>query len=646
MSTPPYLSLNHSSTLTTLQSNDYVVGFSGGEPVRIKHTDYVAQLAAILPNTGGGGSSSLLISKQLQAAYYTGDAINVTYGALGGSGSYSYFTNDPLPPGLTLSEAGALAGTLTDVGNYTIVVNVIDSNGVDNFATEIVSITSLVAVTGALGELANHAVVGGAYAASGAYSPYTFSVIGTLPPGMAVNPNGTRAGTLTTPGTYTFSVVATDSTGLTGKLVETVIVDPIVMTIVGSAGPLINGATASGAYTVTGNGTAPYTFAATGTLPPGLSVGTDGTISGTVTTNGSYDTIITVTDANGETATYTDTIVVGVLAVSNTTTDATNNAVFAGTLAISGVYVTPLAVTMSGAPSWLSAAISGATVQFSGTPGSSDTTATFNVTVTDSASQSVEVSVTLTVVAPAILVSGAMGSVYNGAAFSGAYTASGGNSPYTFSTTGTLPPGLTVASDGTRSGTATTLGTYSYTVTATDANGITGTLNESITIASAPHAEWDPTQANPTLVISNGVATNSIAGSTTGTNSGMVLSDTQITQKTYVEFLIKTPAAAIAGVGIVTSVPDFVYATDKVGDGHQQSGVYVPSGGVNQSYFVYNVTVATDGTANEYRVGMAVDPITPGYWVTFDGGTTWAVGDDGTAGDPANYGVTYHYIGP
>ncbi len=73
-------------------------------------------------------------------------------------------------------------------------------------------------------------------------------------------------------------------------------------------------------------------------------------------------------------------------------------------------------------------------------------------------------------VSPASLSSGTVGSSY-----SQSVTASGGTSSYTYAvTTGTLPAGLTLASNGTLSGTPTTSGTSNFTITATDANGCTG----------------------------------------------------------------------------------------------------------------------------------------------------------------------------
>src|SRR5204863_409753 len=65
-------------------------------------------------------------------------------------------------------------------------------------------------------------------------------------------------------------------------------------------------------------------------------------------------------------------------------------------------------------------------------------------------------------------------------------TGSGGTGgPYTFSATG-LPAGLTMASDGTISGTPTVNGSFSYTVTVTDKDGHSGTVNCSVTVNPPP----------------------------------------------------------------------------------------------------------------------------------------------------------------
>lgn len=74
-----------------------------------------------------------------------------------------------------------------------------------------------------------------------------------------------------------------------------------------------------------------------------------------------------------------------------------------------------------------------------------------------------------------------------GSAYNATVTVSGGTAPYTWSlTTGNLPAGLVLDSNGTISGTPTTAGTFNLTVTVTDKNGGTDTQALSLSIAEQP----------------------------------------------------------------------------------------------------------------------------------------------------------------
>ncbi|MBI5102442.1 MAG: Ig-like domain-containing protein, partial [Nitrospirae bacterium] len=80
---------------------------------------------------------------------------------------------------------------------------------------------------------------------------------------------------------------------------------------------------------------------------------------------------------------------------------------------------------------------------------------------------------------PATLPDGTAGSVYGRS-----ITAGGGTGPYAFTvTSGPLPAGLTLATDGTLSGIPTGTGTFSFTITATDANSCAGSQLYSVTIS-------------------------------------------------------------------------------------------------------------------------------------------------------------------
>jgi hypothetical protein len=107
-------------------------------------------------------------------------------------------------------------------------------------------------------------------------------------------------------------------------------------------------------------------------------------------------------------------------------------------------------------------------------------------TVTATTTGAAPVNFSLTNVAPLSLPAALPGGTY-GSAYSQTLMASGGaGGPYSFAlTAGALPTGLNMASDGTLSGTATAAGSFTYTVTATDSGGLTGSQSYTLTIDPA-----------------------------------------------------------------------------------------------------------------------------------------------------------------
>ncbi|TSC89904.1 MAG: hemagglutinin-related protein [Parcubacteria group bacterium Gr01-1014_3] len=111
-------------------------------------------------------------------------------------------------------------------------------------------------------------------------------------------------------------------------------------------------------------------------------------------------------------------------------------------------------------------------------------------------------------------------------AYSQTVTATGGSGSYTYAVTaGSLPTGLTLASNGTITGTPTTAATYAFTITATDVSGCTASRAYSVTIASAcPTVSFSPTDF---VDGQDGRASDtSVAGtltSSTGTGSNQAL---------------------------------------------------------------------------------------------------------------------------
>jgi hypothetical protein len=114
---------------------------------------------------------------------------------------------------------------------------------------------------------------------------------------------------------------------------------------------------------------------------------------------------------------------------------------------------------------------------------------------------------------PATLPNGAVGTAYNQTV-----TASGGSPLYTFSiSSGSLPAGLSLSSTGAITGSPTTAGTSTFTITARDANGCTGSRLYSITIAGAgcPVITVTPTTLPPAILLFPYTQTITATGGTT-----------------------------------------------------------------------------------------------------------------------------------
>ncbi|MFH0994352.1 MAG: ice-binding family protein [Pseudomonadota bacterium] len=239
-------------------------------------------------------------------------------------------------------------------------------------------------------------------------------------------------------------------------------------------------------------GTAPYTFSVTaGALPTGLSF-TSGLISGTPTTAGTSTFTVTATDAVGCTGLQAYTIVINApvcptisLLPAPPLPQGIVGNLYSQTITASGG-TAPYTFSVTAGP--LPTGLLFASGLISGTP-TTVGTSTFTVTATDAIgctglqaytiviNASVCPSITLT---PPPLPQGTLGVAYNQT-----ITASGGTAPYTFSVTaGALPTGLSFAS-GLISGTPTTAGASTFTVTATDAIGCTGLQAYTVTIAAA-----------------------------------------------------------------------------------------------------------------------------------------------------------------
>lgn len=143
----------------------------------------------------------------------------------------------------------------------------------------------------------------------GGAPPYTYYLLGTLPPGLTVNPTGTITGTPTTLGTYPFTVLVSDtSSPIPQRAAQsfTISITPGPLTITTmSLPPGVAGVPYPATMLQASGGTLPYTWTVTG-LPSGLKSAA-GVITGTPTASGPFSVGVTVTDSTPSAPQHTST---------------------------------------------------------------------------------------------------------------------------------------------------------------------------------------------------------------------------------------------------------------------------------------------------------------------------------------------------
>ncbi len=503
----------------------YTASNSGGTSVPATVTVTVSE--PVITITAGGSLAATV------AVAYT-----QTFTWSGGAQPWSSYQVTNLPAGVSITGTTAntvtISGTPTQAGSFNLNVSATDSstgNGPysvgEAFTLTVAGPTLALAPAGTTFTAPYNVAYSQSFTASGGVGPYTYARTGTLPPDLSFAGN-TVSGTPATPGSYSFTITATD-TGATGTgapftVAQNYTITVAAPTIAVNPATLPNptaGAAYSQTLTATG-GAAPYTFALTaGALPNGIALASGGALSGTSTVVGTYTFTATATDGNGQTGSraYTVTIAAPTLTMTPAagTLTAPYGAAYTQTFTASGGSNT-FSHTLSGAlPAGLS--FSGNTITGTPTvPGNYPITVTATDTVLTGtgAPFSIAQNYTLNVPAPAVAVNPAtLPNPTAGAAYSQTLTATGGSAPYTFAlTAGALPNGIALASGGALSGTSTASGTFAFTIAATDANGQMGDRAYTLVVA-VPTLAVTPvtlpagtagTAYSQTLTISGGIA--------------------------------------------------------------------------------------------------------------------------------------------
>lgn len=339
------------------------------------------------------------------------------------------------------------------------------------------------------------------------------SAAGGLPAGVTFVDNGDGTATLAgtpqagTANTYPLTITAANGNAPNATLNFTLtVINPLAITTTTLPHGIVSVPYAA-SLTATG-GTTPYTWTlASGSLPNGLSLASNGSISGTPTgPPGSSTFTVTVTDSTNpiQTASKALTIVVDAAPTISGPASATFVTGTPGSVGFTSTgSPTPTLSATGTLPAGVTFTDHGDGTGTLGGTAAAGSQGVYPLTIkaANGVGSDATLSFTLTVVAPVVITTTSLPEGTVGSPYVAGLTANGGTPPYTWSlASGSLPAGLTLAPNGTISGTPTgPRGTSTFTVQATDATTPTA-LSDTKQLSIVIHAT--PTQliADPAFV--------------------------------------------------------------------------------------------------------------------------------------------------
>jgi large repetitive protein len=489
-----------------------------GTPTQVGNFSFTVQVNDNSESQGASRTFALAVVEPLQISTASplpsgvaGAPYTTTFAATGGTPPRTGWTvaSGNLPPGLTLNPSTAtLSGTPTASGSFNFSVQVRDSDSLQQitskpFSLFIANPPLVITNTSPLPPGRTGVPYSVPLTASGGTPPYTWQLLsGTLPPGVTLS-GATLTGTPTATGTYTFTLRVVDSTppsqsfagktdsaaasanNLSADNVFVLQINPGL--VITTTGPLPEGEP-DAPYIVrfaASGGTTPYAWSiAGGTAPPGLTLSSDGVLSGTVSDIGRFNFTVRVRDAANLTAT-------GEFSISSVrretrfeiaTTSLPDGAagVFYGATATARGGTSPYSFSISGLPPGVESDSQG------GIFGTPTRAGQYNVRVSASDASRGQASATFTITIRPGQVEVTTTAAPDGrvnASYSLTFGARGGVPAYTWGISGgSLPAGLAVSSGGDLTGTPTQTGTFTFTIQATDTEKVSGSKTFTLVI--------------------------------------------------------------------------------------------------------------------------------------------------------------------
>lgn len=307
-SIPAFSSVSPSFNLSlpSVSSGLYYIGAAVNVSASALESNYANNTYTVgsISLSGGGGSSITITTTSLPTAR-SGTAYSAQLQQSGATSPSWALSSGSLPSGMFLSSSGLISGTPNATGSYPIQVECAQPGYTSGFAS-----LTLVVTTGGGGSLSivttslPQATVGGALTgqrieASGGTPPYAFQIVSGAPSWFRMDSEGIVSGTPDAPGNHQIHISLFDSaTNNTEGVVSLEVVQggPLTITTESLVGGVV-GVAYRGAVAAQG-GFSPYQFSvASGSLPAGLSLSSEGMITGTPTSMGNASFEVEVRDA-------------------------------------------------------------------------------------------------------------------------------------------------------------------------------------------------------------------------------------------------------------------------------------------------------------------------------------------------------------
>lgn len=372
------------------------------------------------------------------------------------------------------------------------------------------------------------------------------------------------------------------------------------------------------------NATPPVTFSlSSGELPPGLTLSTEGQLSGRPLSALTAAFTLTAVDAQGAKGSQSFSLTVRPprIAIGPTVLPTAFRATsYLQQLTASGGNPPYLYELTSGSlPSGVTLSNSGV---LSGRPTALGVT-TFSVRARDAVQRTGEQSFSLTVTEPTVTITPtSLANASVGLDYVATLTATGGSEPYTFALDGTLPDGLTLGAGGAITGRPTTAGSTNFAVQVVDANALAARQSYLLTVDPVAFAVEPPALPPATLGFGYSV--------TIRADGGVAPYDFSVIRGALPTGFTLTTIGVLTGVPIALGTSNFtVRATDATSTAASRSFSLevrpatialtpgtVPAAPLSSAY---SVQFAADGGVGPYLFSVSAGQLPPGLQLLSSG---------------------------